>query len=73
MIYRHIRTNVLYRMLFPAFNVLTQRQDIVYMSLDTGVIFTKDAERFHNGMEYVESPQEDVTPDPNQAEFEFGE
>jgi len=71
MIFRHEKSGVLYRMLFPASNAVTQRQDIVYMSLHSGVIFTKDAERFHKGMEYVDSPQEAVLPNPDQIELQF--
>lgn len=71
MIFKHKKSGVLYRMLFPAFNVETQRQCIIYMSMETGVVFSKDAERFHAGMEYVSQPQEDIEPNPNQAEFKF--
>ena len=60
-------------MMFPAFNAVTQRQDIVYMSLETGVIFTKDAERFHAGMNYEANPQEDVVANPDQTELKFDE
>jgi hypothetical protein len=58
-------------MLFPVFCVETQRTSIVYMSMNTGVIFTKDAERFHGGMDYVSNPQEDVEPCSKQTNFDF--
>lgn len=71
MIFLHKRTNTLYRMLFTSFDVATQRQHIIYMNMETGVVFNRDAEKFHKSFEYHSQPQEDVTPNPAQQEFAF--
>lgn len=73
MLFRHKKSNVLYRMMFVSFNAVTQRQDVVYMSMDSGVIFNKDAKRFYAGMEHESNPQEAVEPNEDQAELKFDE
>lgn len=46
MIFRHTRTNVLYRKISDSFSVERQAASVVYVSLETGAIFDRDAARF---------------------------
>lgn len=71
MIYLHKQSKVQYRMLFPSFDVATQRRHIVYMNMETGAIFNRDAEKFHKSFEYIGNPQDDIEPDPDQMELTF--
>lgn len=73
MLVRHKKSNILYRVLYKSLNVITQREDTVYISMNTGVIFNKDGELFRKSMEYLCNPQETVVPDPDQAELKFDE
>jgi hypothetical protein len=71
MIFLHKRSNVLYRMLFTSFDVASQRQHIVYMNMETGVIFNRDAEKFHKSFVYHSDPQDEIEPNPDQMEMVF--
>lgn len=73
MIFLHKANGVQYRMLLASFDVATQRKHIVYMNMETGVIFNRDAEKFNKSFEYIGSPQERVEPNPDQQEFNFNQ
>jgi hypothetical protein len=62
-LYRHKRTEVLYRTLFGAFNVENQEHQWVYMSLQTGEIFTRGQIAFAQNFELLNAnPQSSIMP-----------
>ena len=46
MIFKHIRTGGLYRVLLYSFSVERQAASVIYMSLSTGQIFDRDMTKF---------------------------
>lgn len=57
MIYKHIRTGGLYRKLFESYSVERQKPSVVYLQLETGDIFDRDAEMFGQNFEFVKESQ----------------
>lgn len=43
-----------YRFLISAFDVKTQRMSVVYIQIESGLVFTRDEEDFYNKFELVE-------------------
>ena len=62
MIFKHKRTGVLYRKLLESFSVERQCKSIVYMGLETGEIFDRDADKFKENFHYLSNPQEYIVP-----------
>lgn len=62
MIYKHIRTGVLYRLLYSSFSVERQKQSCVYISLENGAIFDRDAEKFRENFIYMGDAQTKILP-----------
>lgn len=62
MMYRHLRTNTLYRTLLHSFDVAAQQPCIVYMSMDTGEVFHRSLSDFHEKFILVNDPQENIRP-----------
>jgi len=71
MLYLHKRTGVVYRYIIEAFDVRTQEDMVVYMSLDTGQVFTREKQKFAENFSFIEDCQGTIVPrDINQTELE---
>ena len=63
MIYKHIRTGKLYKHLLDSFDTETQKHHVVYLQIETGHVFNRDADVFDDNFVLVEaSPQFNITP-----------
>lgn len=62
MIYKHIRTGDLYRVIILSFSVERQKPTVVYMSLTTGAMFDRNKENFDQNFEFVSDPQAAIVP-----------
>ncbi len=67
MIYKHIKSGKLYRMLFKSFSVERQEVSVVYVQVDTGYTFDRDWSAFQTDFILVDdSPQFNIIPnDPD--------
>ena len=73
MIFKHKRTGILYRKLLDSFSVERQCKSVVYMGLETGEIFDRDADKFKENFQYISNPQDQITPKDLSPEFPLGE
>lgn len=55
----------IYRVLFDAFDVQTQRPTVVYMALEGGALFVRDKEIFDHKFTVLGDPQENIKPKPS--------
>ena len=62
MIFRHKRTGLLYRVIAESFSVERQAASVVYISLLTGQIFDRDAERFAENFTHEGETQSKIVP-----------
>ena len=58
--YKHKDSGGEYRFLLNAFNVDTQKENVVYVSLSTGEVFTRDGSDFSRNFKFIGYSQ--VTP-----------
>ena len=68
-IFKHKRTGILYRKLLESFSVERQCKSVVYMGLETGEIFDRDADKFKENFQYITNPQEHIVPKDLSAEL----
>jgi coenzyme F420-reducing hydrogenase delta subunit len=52
-LYRHKRTKVMYRKLMDSFSVERQRHSVVYISMATGEVFDRDADKFEENFDVL--------------------
>lgn len=74
MICKHKKTGELYKVLFESFSVERQAASVVYVQINTGYVFDRDAEKFNSNFEILDySPQEQIEPreDPNQRKLKL--
>ena len=69
MIYRHKRTKVLYRKLIESFSVERQCHSVVYISMATGEVFDRDADKFKENFDLISDPQTLIVPKGQDAEL----
>lgn len=62
MIFKHKRTGILYRKLLESFSVERQCKSVIYMGLETGEIFDRDADKFKENFHYLSNPQDSIVP-----------
>lgn len=68
-IFKHKRTGILYRKLLESFSVERQCKSVIYMGLETGEIFDRDADKFKENFQYLSNPQEHIEPKDLSAEL----
>ena len=70
MIYKHLRTGVMYRKLIESFSVERQCHSVVYIRLKTGEVFDRDADKFGENFVFINDPQTEIEPrNLNQTEM----
>jgi len=62
MIYKHIRTGILYSAIGRAFSVELQKPTIIYISQETGEIFSREDGAFMSNFEHHSDPQANIKP-----------
>ena len=70
MIYIHKRSQVLYRFLLHAWDVETQEQHVIYVSVATGEVFSRSAIKFAENFDFVEDVQTAIQPREKTTLFE---
>ena len=61
MLYKHKRTGDLYRVITQSYSVERQSRSVVYMQLDTGLVFDREKDMFNMNFVLVHSdPQDDI-------------
>lgn len=69
MIYRHKDTGQLYRFLFMSWSVDRQQHEAVYMQMETGRMFNREAGMLDAKFELIEDDtQRDIEPKPDYME-----
>lgn len=62
MIFKHKRSGILYRKIMESFSTERQRPSVIYMALETGQVFDRDAEAFKENFRYTNNAQESIEP-----------
>ena len=71
MLYKHMKSGDNYRRIFDAFDNDTQEHCVIYMSVDTGMIFTTRRHRWNEAFKYISNPQAMIEPrDDKQTELD---
>lgn len=69
MIFKHKRSGILYRKIMESFSTERQRPSVIYMALETGQVFDRDAEAFKENFRYVNNAQDGIVPKDLSAEL----